>query len=112
MSPYPALLAMAAPPERGASPSPIFEVLGSPIVPLALMFVIFYFLLIAPARRKQKKHADLVNNLKPGDRVVTSGGLYGTVVGVADAVIQLRIADQVKVDVAKHAIADIERGEA
>jgi preprotein translocase subunit YajC len=75
------------------------------LLPMILIFVIFYFLLIAPARRRQKKHAEMLGSLRNGDKVVTSGGIHGTVVGVSDAVVQLRIADQVKIDVSKHAIA-------
>ena len=76
-------------------------------VPLVLVFVIFYFLLIAPQRRKQKLHAKMLAELKSGDRVVTAGGLYGTVVGVTDTIVQLRIADQVKVEVTRHSIAEL-----
>ena len=84
-----------------AQPASPFEFL----IPLAAIFLIFYFLLIAPARRRQKKHAEMLGSLRNGDKVITSGGIHGTVVGVSDAVVQLRIADQVKIDVAKHAIA-------
>ena len=76
------------------------------LVMMLLIFGVFYFLLIAPARKKQRQHAEMLHSLKNGDKVVTSGGIYGTVVGVADHIVQLRIADQVKIDVAKHAIAD------
>jgi preprotein translocase subunit YajC len=78
------------------------------LVPFVLLILLFYFLLIAPARRKQKKHADMLRALKNGDRVVTQGGLYGTVVGVGEQVVQLRIADGVKVEVAKHAVAGLQ----
>ena len=73
-------------------------------VPLIAMFAVFYFLLIAPARKKQKGQQELRNNLKAGDKVITNGGIHGTVVGVSDNVIQLRIADQVKIDISKFAI--------
>jgi len=74
-------------------------------VPYVLIFVVFYFLLIAPARKKQKAHADMLNNLKTGTRVITNGGIHGTVVGLTDDVIQLRIADQVKIEISKNAVA-------
>jgi len=80
-------------------------------IPYILIFVVFYFLLIAPARKKQKKHAEMLDNLKNGDRVVTNGGIHGTVVGLADGMIQLRIADQVKIDVAKSAVAAMQSQE-
>lgn len=73
-------------------------------VPLIAMFAVFYFLLIAPARKKQKTQQEMRNNLKAGDKVITNGGIHGTVVGVSDNVIQLRIADQVKIDISKFAI--------
>lgn len=79
------------------------------MVPYLLIFVIFYFLVIAPARKKAKAHAQTLAALRAGDKVITSGGLYGTVVGVDDTKVQLRIADQVKVDVAKHAISEVTR---
>jgi preprotein translocase subunit YajC len=78
------------------------------LIPWVLIFVVFYFLLIAPARKRQKQEAAMRNNLKAGDRVITSGGIYGTVVGVADNIVQLRIADQVKTEVAKQAITGLQ----
>ncbi|MEW5805937.1 MAG: preprotein translocase subunit YajC [Acidobacteriota bacterium] len=77
------------------------------LIPIILIFVVFYFLLIAPARKKQKKLQEMIKNLKNGDRVVTSGGIYGTVVGISDQIIQLRIADKIKIDVAKNAIVGL-----
>ena len=77
-------------------------------VPYILIFVVFYFLLIAPARKKQKRHQEMIGALKHGDRVITNGGIYGTVVGVTEAVVQVRIADQVKIEVAKTAIAALQ----
>jgi preprotein translocase subunit YajC len=76
--------------------------------PIILVFAVFYFLLIAPARKKQKRHAEMIGNLKNGDRVITNGGIHGTVVGVSEAVIQLRIADQVKIEVSRNAIAGLQ----
>ena len=73
-------------------------------VPLIAMFAVFYFLLIAPARKKQKTQQEMRNNLKAGDKVITNGGIHGTVVGVSENVIQLRIADQVKIDISKFAV--------
>ena len=77
------------------------------LLPIVLVFVVFYFLLIAPARKKQKKLQEMINNLKSGDRVVTTGGIYGTVVGISDNVVQLRIAANVKIDIAKSAVAGL-----
>jgi preprotein translocase subunit YajC len=74
-------------------------------LPFILIFGVFYFLVFAPMRKKQKKHTEMLHGLKSGDRVVTSGGIRGTVVGVTDDVVQLRIADQVKIEVTKSAVS-------
>lgn len=103
----PRVLAMGAPPAGGGQSSMLLQ-----MVPLLLVVGIFYVLMILPARKKQKQHTEMIENLRPGDKIVTNGGILGTVVGVTDKVIQLRIADQVKIEVAKHAIAGMqERGE-
>jgi len=74
-------------------------------LPLVLIMGIFYVLLILPAQRRQKKVQEMLANLKTGDKVVTTGGLYGVVVGLEPDSVQLRIADQVRVKVARSAIA-------
>jgi len=78
------------------------------LVPLVVIFVIFYFLLIRPARNKQKVVQKMLDSLKNGDKVVTSGGLMGTVVGLDKSVVQLRVADKVKVDVTKSSIVGLQ----
>ena len=77
-------------------------------VPMLLILVVFYFLLVAPMRKKQKELQQLVDKLQKGDKVVTNGGLHGEVAGVEGAVVLLKIADQVKVKVDKSAIARVE----
>ena len=77
-------------------------------MPFILIFVVFWFLLIRPQQRRQREHQEMISNLKKGDRVITNGGIYGTVIGVADKTIALRIADNVKVEVAKNAIASLQ----
>lgn len=74
-------------------------------MPFLLIFGVFYFLVFAPMRKKQKKHTEMLQELKKGDRVVTSGGIHGTVMGVTDDMIQLRIADQIRIDVTKSAVS-------
>ena len=66
--------------------------------------LIFYFLLIAPARRQRKQAAEMLAGLKNGDKVVTSGGIHGKIVGVTDDIVQLRISDGVKIELNKSAI--------
>jgi preprotein translocase subunit YajC len=81
---------------------------GSPYGSIFMMLLIvgvFYFLVFMPARRRQKKHQEMIDALKTGDRVVTTGGIFGTVTAVEDHKIQLRIASEVKIDVAKSAVA-------
>ena len=77
-------------------------------IPFVLIFVIFYFLLIAPARKKQKAHQLMLEELKAGDKVITNGGIHGIVVGVSEGIIQVRIAEQVKIEVSKHAVAALQ----
>ena len=76
--------------------------------PLLIIMVIFYVLLILPAQRRQKKTQQMLSALKNGDKVVTSGGLFGTIVGLEGDAIQLRIADQVKVKVLRSAVASLQ----
>lgn len=71
------------------------------LIPLLLMFVIFYFLLIRPQQKKAKEHRELITNLKKGDRIITSGGLYGTVTGLDDNTLTLEIAEKVRVKVVR-----------
>ena len=76
--------------------------------PLVIIMVIFYVLLILPAQRRQKKTAGMLAALKAGDKVVTNGGIYGTIVGIEGEAVQLRIADQVKIKVARSAISALQ----
>ena len=78
------------------------------IVPLIIIMGIFYVLLILPAQRRQKKTQEMINALKNGDKVITSGGLYGTIVGIEGDSVQLRIADQVKVKVLRSAVSGLQ----
>jgi preprotein translocase subunit YajC len=83
---------------------------GSPLSGLwmiALIFVIFYFLLIRPQQKKQKQHQNMLESIKKGDKVVTSGGIYGVVIGVKDNIVVLKIAEDVKVEFAKGAISQV-----
>jgi len=76
--------------------------------PLVLIMVIMYVLLILPAQRRQKKLNTMLSALKSGDKVITNGGIYGTIVGLEPDSVQLRIAEQVKIKVARSAIAGLQ----
>jgi len=75
------------------------------ILPLILMFVIFYVLLIRPQQKKAKEHRNFLDNLKKGDRVITAGGLYGEITGMTDQTVTLEIADKIRVKVGRGHIA-------
>jgi preprotein translocase subunit YajC len=77
-------------------------------LPFILIFGIFYLLLIMPMRRRQKKHKELLGKLTKGDRVITNGGIFGTVVEVEDDKLTLRIAEpKVDIQVARSAVAGL-----
>lgn len=76
-------------------------------LPLILMFVVFYFLLIWPQQKKTKAHRQLLSNLKKGDEVVTSGGVYGTITGITDTVITLEIAEKVRIKISRNSVAGV-----
>jgi preprotein translocase subunit YajC len=77
-------------------------------LPFVLIIVVFYFLLIRPNQNKQKQWQEMLNNLKPGDKVTTTGGMRGTIIALRDDAIQLRLPpDNVKVEVVKSAIASV-----
>ena len=94
---FPFLVAMAAP-AQGA-PSPWVQLL-----PFVLVLGIFYFIILLPMKRRQQKVQAFLSALKVGDRVVTSGGLFGTITRVSDQSLQLQIADKVRVEVSRAAV--------
>ncbi len=75
------------------------------LVPLILIFVIFYFLLIRPQQKKAKGHRKMIEDLKKGDKVVTSGGVYGVIEAIGTNTVTLKIAENVKVKFGKAYIA-------
>lgn len=74
------------------------------VIPLALIFVIFYFLILLPMKRRQKKIQVFQDALKVGDKVVTTSGIYGQITRINDKSVQVQIADKVRIEVAKAAI--------
>ena len=100
----PAVLAMTPPPGGQGSGGSMMVL----VVQILLIVGVFYFLVILPARKRQKRHQAMLDGLKNGDRVITTGGIFGTVVGVEEQKVQLRIADQVKIEIAKSAISGMQ----
>ena len=97
------VLLMAPPAQQGGSGGGGGSLLFT-LLPFVLIFAIFYFLVIRPQAKRQRELSKMLDSLKQGDRVVTSGGLFGTVAGVKDNIVVLKVADQVRVEVAKSAI--------
>ncbi|MCW5551998.1 MAG: preprotein translocase subunit YajC [Verrucomicrobiae bacterium] len=97
-----AILAMAQPTQPGQQPPPIW----TSMVPLVLLVVVFYFALIRPQQKRAKQHAELLKAVKPGDKVITSGGLVGVVISVKEKTVAIRSADA-KLEITKSAIAEI-----
>jgi len=95
-------LAMPTPPGGGQQQSPMFM-----FVWLGLMLVVFYFILIRPQQRKEKERRALLGNIKTGDRVVFSGGILGVVTNVKDKTFTIKIADNVKIEVGRHAVTQV-----
>ena len=79
----------------------------SSLMPIFLIFIVFYFLLIRPQSKKQKEHQKLLEGLKKGDRVVTASGLYGTVHEVQGNIVKLKISENVNVQMLKSAISAV-----
>ena len=82
------------------------------VLPILAIGLVFYFLVIAPANKQRRKTQEMISSLKKGDRVMTSGGIYGTIQGVEADVVYLRIADNVKIKVARSAVTGVVTGEA
>jgi preprotein translocase subunit YajC len=74
------------------------------LVPFALILAIFYFLILLPMKRRQKKIQEFQDSLKVGDKVVTTGGIYGKITRVNDRTLQVEIADRVRIEVARASI--------
>jgi preprotein translocase subunit YajC len=81
--------------------------LGSQFLLMVVIFGVFYLIVVRPMRKKQMQTDAMIGGLKNGDRVLTSGGIYGTVVGVTEDQIQLRVAEHVKIQVAKSAVTQL-----
>jgi preprotein translocase subunit YajC len=79
------------------------------LIMFALIFFIFYFMIIRPQQKRTKEREKLLGNLKKGDKVVTSGGIHGTIVSLEDKTVLVQIADNVKVKVERGSVASVTR---
>ncbi len=83
---------------------------GSPLVsvlPFVLIFILFYFLILRPQQKQSRQREEMLNSLKRGDEVLTSGGIYGRIINIADDVVTLEIAKGINIKVAKSAITAV-----
>jgi preprotein translocase subunit YajC len=81
----------------------------SSLFPMVIIFVIFYFLIIRPQKEKEKEHQKKLSNLRKNDQVITTSGIHGTIVNVKDKTLILRIDENVKIEIEKNCIADVEK---
>jgi len=95
------VVALSAPADSNVSPWVQF-------LPFALALAIVYFVLLLPMKRRQKKVQSFLDSLKLGDRVITTGGIYGTIVKMADRSVKLQVADKVNIEISKAAIAGLQ----
>jgi|UniRef100_A0A7C6EBX5 preprotein translocase subunit YajC len=89
-----------AKPAQGSPSNPIVGLL-----PIILIFVVLYFLMILPQQRRQKKHLEMINALKKGDRIVTASGIYGIITNVKDNSFMVKIADNVEIELDKGSVS-------
>lgn len=90
------------------SPGGLGGALGSPLIMMIVVMGIFYVMLILPQQRQRKKLQQMLAALKNGDKVITNGGIYGTIAGIDGDTVILKIADQVKIRVARSAISQVQ----
>ncbi|MSR62382.1 MAG: preprotein translocase subunit YajC [Planctomycetes bacterium] len=105
-----ALLFQDAPPS-GETTAPTTSWLTGPLVPMLGIGALFFFLLILPERKKQKQRTQMLEALKKGDRVMTTGGMYGTVVTTTSEVVVLQVADNVRMRFSRAAVQTIVEAE-
>ena len=87
-----------------ASQSPFFQ-----FIPLVLILGVFWFLIIRPQQKKQKQHLNMVDSLRKGDKVVTNGGIFGTIIKVGDDRITLEIASKVQIQIERQQVARMDK---
>ncbi|ABB23047.1 preprotein translocase subunit YajC [Pelodictyon luteolum] len=102
------ILLFAPPTQGGPAPNPLVQ-----LVPLVLIFVVFYFFMIRPQQKKQKDREKVLESLKRGDRVVTIGGIHGTVAGIdtEKKTVLVQVSENTKIKFDRSAVANIEKQE-
>lgn len=88
----------------GGSGNPLLN-----LMPVVLIFIVFYFLLIRPQKKAQDEHKKMVAGLKKNDEVITAGGIHGTIMNVKDNTVTLKVDDNVKVEVQKSSVTTMKR---
>jgi preprotein translocase subunit YajC len=79
------------------------------LVPLALIFIIFYFMLIRPQKKKEQGHQKMLQNLAKNDEIVTTGGIHGTIVNIKEKTFILRVDDSVKIEIEKNCVGYVKK---
>lgn len=90
---------------EGSAANPIAQ-----LAPFILMFIVLWFLILRPQVKKQKAQQKMVDELKKGDKIVTSGGIHGVITTLKDDVINVKIADNVKIDISRAAVSKVKDG--
>lgn len=97
-------IAFAAAGAAGSAPAAGGVAMMGQILPIILIFAVFYFLLIRPQQKKAKEHQAYLANLKRGDKVITSGGIYGQITGLTESAVTLEVAENVRIKVSRSSI--------
>ncbi len=90
-----------------ASPGGLGGGLGGFIIPMTLVFVIMYFVMIRPQKKRQMEQQNLISSLKTGDRVVTNAGIHGLISNVKETTVIVKVADNVKIEMEKSAVTTV-----
>ncbi len=102
-------LAWAMAPQQAGAPQAGAVTYLVQFAPLVLIFIVFYLLLIRPQQKKQRAVQEMINSLKKGDKIITSGGMYGTVVDLKEKTVTLKIGDNVKLEFLRSAISGMQK---
>ena len=90
-----------------AAPTGFQQLFGGFLGPMVIVCVMMYLIIVRPQQKKAKEHQDMVNRLKAGDKVVTSGGIHGVVTGAKDKTVMVRVAAGVEIEVSRSAVAGV-----